>query len=162
MKDTRKLILDQIVTWAGTPLENNNPSNGSAPRNIFWLYGSPGLGKTSIANSLCHRLHENRNLGGSFFCRRDDPVLCDPNRVLPTLLYKLACMWSPYRDLVVQALRADPNLNPDWTGCRLLLEHLYLLQDNPETALVLVIDALDESGDPRTRAPLLMYLSEIC
>jgi NACHT domain len=161
MKETRKLILDRVVTWGGTPQDNNTPSNDSAQK-IFWLFGSPGLGKTSIANSLCHRLHENRNLGGSFFCRRDDPVLCDPNRVLPTLLYKLAWMWSPYRDLVVHALRADPNLNPDWTGCRLLLEHLYSLQDNPETALVLVIDALDEPGDPRTRAPLLMYLSEIC
>jgi hypothetical protein len=161
MKETRKLLLEHIATWAGTPLDNNNRSNDSAPKNIFWLYGSPGLGKTSVANSLCHRLHENRNLGGSFFCRRDDPVLCDPNRVLPTLLYKLAWMWSPYRDAVVQALRADPNLNPDWTGCTLLLERLYSLQDQPQTPLVLVIDALDESGDSRTRARLLRYCSDI-
>ena len=102
------------------------------------------------------------NLGGSFFCRRDDPVLCDPNRVLPTLLYRLAWIWNPYRDLVVQALRGDPNLNPDWTGCALLLERLYSLEDHPQTALVLVIDALDESGDPRTRAPLLKCFSELC
>jgi hypothetical protein len=162
MKDTRKLILDHIVSWAATPSESNNPSNGSAPKNIFWLYGSPGLGKTSVANSLCHRLHESRNLGGTFFCRRDDPILCDPNRVLPTLLYRLTWMWNPYRDLVVQALRGDPNLNPDWTGCQLLLRHLYSLQSRPRTALVLMIDALDESGDPRTRAPLLKCLSEIC
>jgi hypothetical protein len=161
MKDTRKLILDQIVTWAETPLENNKLSNGSVHKNIFWLYGSPGLGKTSVANSLCQRLHENRNLGGTFFCRRDDPILCDPNRVLPTLLHRLAWMWRPYRDLVVQALSGDPHLNPDWRGCGLLLEHLYSLESHPQTTLVLVIDALDESGDPRTRAPLLKCLSEI-
>jgi hypothetical protein len=161
MKDTRKLILDHIVTWSTTPLEND-PSNGSAPENIFWLYGSPGLGKTSVANSLCHRLHKTGNLGASFFCRRDDPVMCDPNRVLPTLLHRLAWMWSPYRDLVVQALRGDPNLNPDWTGCALLLGHLYSLQIHPQTPLVLVIDALDESGNPRTRTSLLRCFSEIC
>jgi hypothetical protein len=153
MEDTRKLVLDHIITWATT---NNTP------RNMFWLYGSPGLGKTAVANTLCHRLHEAGNLGGSLFCRRDDPVLCDPSRVLPTLLYRLACMWSPYRDLVVQALRKDPNLNPDWTGCALLLQHLYSLENRPNIPLVLVIDALDESGDPRTRAPLLRYFSEIC
>ena len=162
MKDTRKLILDHIVTWAATPLENDIPSNETAHKNIFWLYGSPGLGKTSVANSLCQRLHESGNLGGSFFCRRDDPVLSDPNRVLPTLLYKLAWMWSPYRDVVVQALRGDPNLNPDWTGCAVLLKHLYSLQSHPQTPLVLVIDAFDESGEPRTRAPLLKCFSELC
>jgi hypothetical protein len=162
MKDTRELILDHLVTWATTPSENNSPSNGFAPKNMFWLYGSPGLGKTAVANTLCHRLHKIGNLGGSFFCRRDDPVLCDPNRVLPTLLYRLGRMWSPFRDLVVQALRADPNLNPDWTGCALLLQHLYSLQTLSNTPLVLVIDALDESGDPRTRAPFLRCLSEIC
>jgi hypothetical protein len=162
MKDTRKFILDHIVTWAETPLENNTQTNGSSPKNMFWLYGSPGLGKTSVANSLCQRLHRTGNLGGSFFCRRDDPVLCDPNRVLPTLFYRLAWMWNPYRGLVVQALRGDPNLNPDWTGCALLLERLYSLEDHPQIALVLVIDAVDESGEPRTRAKLLKCLSELC
>jgi hypothetical protein len=164
MKGTRQLILDQIVTWAGIPPEKNknNPLDGSPPKNIFWLYGSPGLGKTSVANSLCHRLHGTGNLGGSFFCRKDDPVLCDPNRVLPTLLYRLSWMWSPYRKLVVQAVHGDPNLNPDWTGCALLLEHLYSLQSPPKTGFVLVVDALDESGDPVTRAPLLKCFSDIC
>jgi NACHT domain len=162
MKDTRKSILDHIVAWAEPPLENSNESNGSTRHNMFWLYGSPGLGKTSIANSLCQRLHATGNLGGSFFCRRDDPVLCDPNRVMPTLLYRLAWMWNPFRDLVVQALREDPNLNPDWTGCALLLKHLYSLDDRPQTALVLVIDALDESGEPQPRARLLKCLAELC
>jgi hypothetical protein len=162
MKDTRKLLLDRLVTWAEAPLENNNASNGSTSLKIFWLYGSPGLGKTSIANSLCRRLHKTGSLGGSFFCRRDDPVACDPNRILPTLIHRLSWMWSPYRDPVVQALRGDPNLNPDWTGCALLLQHLYSLQNHPKTPLVLVVDALDESGDPRTRAPLLRCFSEVC
>jgi hypothetical protein len=161
MKDTRKLILDRIVTWVAAPSENTNSSNGSAPDNIFWLYGSPGLGKTSVANTLCRRLHNTGILGGSYFCRRDDPVLCDPSHVFPTLLYRLASVWGPYRDLVVQALQGDPNFNPDWTGCALLLGHLYSLQSHPQTPLVLVIDALDECGDPRTRTPLLKCLSEM-
>jgi hypothetical protein len=161
MRDTRRLILDHIVTWAEGPLEKN-PSRRSAVKNIFWLCGSPGLGKTSVANSLCQRLHKIGKLGASFFCRRDDPVLSDPNRVLRTLLYRLAWLWSPYRDLVVQALRGDPNLNPDWTGCALLLERLYSLENHPKTTLVLVVDALDESGDPQTRTALLRCLSDIC
>jgi hypothetical protein len=70
-------------------------------------------------------------------------------------------MWSPYRDLVLRALRGDPHLNPDWTGCALLLEPLYSMHNRPQSTLVLVIDALDESGVPRTRAPLLNHLSEI-
>src|SRR5271169_6407936 len=37
MQDMRQDILNQIVTWAGTPLENT-PSNDSTVKNIFWLY----------------------------------------------------------------------------------------------------------------------------
>ncbi|KIM20015.1 hypothetical protein M408DRAFT_37161, partial [Serendipita vermifera MAFF 305830] len=78
----------------------------------LWLYGMPGIGKSSIAHSICRRLHESKQLGGSFFCRRDDPVLSEAKMVLPTLIYGLAGRFGPYRNCVVQALRDDPQLMP--------------------------------------------------
>lgn len=110
MQGTRTMILDDITTWAIKTFDRDTPAHCPNTDNIFWLYGMPGLGKTSVANSLCHLLHNKRSLGGSFFCRRDDPILREPKRVLPTLIYRLAGMWSPYATLVAQALRDDPTL----------------------------------------------------
>jgi hypothetical protein len=159
MEGTRIAVLDDAVAWA---LRRDTLPNGSNAENIYWLYGSPGLGKTSVANSLCERLHRSRNLGGSFFCKRDDPILRQPKRVLPTLISKLAEMWSPYRKLVAQALQDDPQLNPDSAGGEILLKLLKSVQKEPIRTFVLVIDALDECGEPDTRKPLLKSLLEAC
>jgi len=158
MEGTRTAVLEHLIDWALKPINPDIPPDNSIATNMYWLYGSPGLGKTSVANSLCDRLHGSRNLGGGFFCRRDDPVLREPRRVLPTLISKLAAMWGPYGKLVAQALKDDPQLNPDSKRGEELLMLLTSVPKPPPRTLVLVIDALDECGDPRTRKPLLSCL----
>jgi hypothetical protein len=162
MPGTRTALLDYLVDWACNPESQNNLPNDTNAPNMYWLYGSPGLGKTSIANSLCDRLHGTRNLGGSFFCRRDDPVLSEPKRVLPTLVSKLAGMWGPYRKLVAQALQDDPQLNPESRRGETLFSLLESVPKRPSRILVVVIDALDECGDSGTRSRLLTCLLEAC
>jgi NACHT domain len=162
MQGTRTVVLDDIISWAVKPVDRGSPAHSSSSDNIFWLYGMPGLGKTSVANSLCHLLHNQRKLGGSFFCRRDDPILREPKRVLPTLIYRLAGMWSPYATLVAQALRDDPQLSSDSTRDELLIGPLKALQKHPTRTLVLAVDALDECGEPATRRALLRCLLSAC
>ena len=83
---------------------------------------------------------------------------------MPTLLYQLAAMWGPYRKLMAQILRDDPQLTLDSTSrlfSRLLLKPLKSLEkQHPPGPLVLVIDALDECGEPGTRRSLLNALFE--
>ncbi|KIM28403.1 hypothetical protein M408DRAFT_140845 [Serendipita vermifera MAFF 305830] len=98
--------------------------------------------------------------GGKLLLQTRRPNLREPKRVLPTLVSKLAAMWGPYRTLVAQALRDDPQLNPDSTSGELLLKPLGSLRRHPVHALVLVIDALDECGDAETRKRLLHTLRE--
>ncbi|KIM31261.1 hypothetical protein M408DRAFT_32543, partial [Serendipita vermifera MAFF 305830] len=110
----------------------------------MWVYGMPGIGKTAIAHSICHRLQEIEQLGGSFFCRRDDPARSETKSVLPTLIYGLATIFGPYRDQMALALRDDPELKPQLTGGELFMRTLQSLKVHPLRTLVLVIDALDE------------------
>jgi Cdc6-like AAA superfamily ATPase len=154
-------ILEYITSWVAKSVPRDTRSNGHDSSNMFWLYGIPGVGKTSVANSLCDRLRRSGNLGGSFFCRRDDP-LCEPRRVLPTLISKLVEMWGPFRKQVAKVLYDNPQLNPESTRGEVLLTALKLLTRYPSRTLVLVIDALDECGEPDTRAPLLQCLKEAC
>jgi hypothetical protein len=161
MEGTREAVLNDIVNWALQPMDGK--TQPSVPNsNVFWLYGMPGLGKTSVANSLCDRLRRSNNLGGSFFCKHDSSDLREPTRVLPTLIAKLALMWGPFRRLVARVLLDQPQINPESTRGELLLEPLRLLETHPPRPFVLVVDALDECGLPSSRRPLIKCLTEAC
>src|SRR5258708_34785366 len=73
MTGTRKSILNRTVAWVTEPQEGNDASR----KNTYWIYGSPGIGKTSLAHSICERLHDQQHLAGAFFCRRDDANLSE-------------------------------------------------------------------------------------
>src|SRR5258706_14065755 len=84
MEGTRQSILSRIMAWVADPQEGNDRNN------TYWFYGSPGIGKTSLAHSICASLHRQEQLAGAFFCRRDDPNLSKHRNILPTLINKLA------------------------------------------------------------------------
>ena len=151
MEGTRQFILSRIMAWVAGPQEGSN---------TYWFYGSPGIGKTSLAHSICASLHRQEQLAGSFFCRRDDPNLSKRRNILPTLINKLAGIFPPFRTIVVNRLRSDPNLSPESMEGALFLEFIRSLPSQPKHALVFVIDALDECGDDRSRVALLKVLTD--
>ncbi|CAG8606725.1 16257_t:CDS:10, partial [Acaulospora colombiana] len=159
MPGTRQALLTDIIEWALESPKNDSKARGEA---VYWLYGIPGIGKTSMANSICSKLHAKKRLGGVFFCRRDDLYLSDPKCILPTLMFKLAGMWGPYRKLLAEELRTDPHLNRDSAGYGLFSKLLGRLMDHPTDPLVFVIDALDECGNSQTRKAILTSLFDAC
>jgi len=151
MKDTRQSILDEVIAWV---------ANGSGPSNTYWIYGLPGIGKTSLAHSICENLHERKHLVGAFFCRRDDPNLSDPINILPTFIHKLAMIFPPFRTIVTKHLRDDPNLTPESIKGSHFLHFLRSLPHHPEHTHVFVIDALDECGNRQNRQDALKALTD--
>jgi hypothetical protein len=154
MEGTRQSILSRILDWV------SNPHGGSdAPRrSTYWLYGSPGIGKSSVAHSLCEKLHKRSHLAGAFFCRRDDPDLRNPKNIIPTLIYNLAMTFPPFRSIVAERLRNDANLTSKSMEYSLFLDFIRKVPHHPEHTLVLVIDALDECGDRKSRLGIMMAL----
>jgi hypothetical protein len=154
MEGTRQLLLDQIMDWSTHKLGQNNESN------TYWIYGLPGIGKTSLAHSICASLHDRKRLAGAFFCRRDDPDLSEPRNILPTLIYKFAINFPPFRSIVAERFRNDSNLTPESMMYSLFLDFIRNLSCHPEHAFVFVIDALDECGDYRSRPGILKVLTD--
>jgi Cdc6-like AAA superfamily ATPase len=46
----------QIIAWV------TNGSEQTDGRNTYWIYGLPGIGKTSLAHSICASLHDQSSL----------------------------------------------------------------------------------------------------
>jgi len=154
MDGTRKSILEEIVAWA------TYGSQRTDRRNTYWIYGLPGIGKTSLAHSICMSLHDKEQLAGAFFCRRDDQELKDPRNILPTLIHKLAMLFPPFRSIVAECLRNDPNIRPESMRPTLFLDSIRKLPRLPKRTLVFVIDALDECGSPESRPGVLKALTD--
>src|SRR5258706_2007794 len=156
MDGTRQSLLDQIMDW----VPNKSGQENVLQRNAYWFYGSPGIGKTSLAHSICARLHERNHLAGAFFCRRDDPNLSKPINILPTFIHEHANHVPPFRAIVAKHLREDPKLTRESMEGSLFLDFIRSLPSHPEQALVFVIDALDECGDVQSRPHLLRILTD--
>jgi hypothetical protein len=154
MEGTRQDLLDRIMDWSTCKLGQNHKSNA------YWIYGLPGIGKTSLAHSICASLHAQKRLAGAFFCRRDDPELSEHRNILPTLIYKFAINFPPFRRIVAERFRNDSNLTPKSMPYSLFLAFLGDLSCRPEHAFVFVIDALDECGDSRSRPDILKVLTD--
>src|SRR5258706_12102371 len=155
MDGTRQSLLNQLVDWVANISGQENVQRS----NTYWFYGSPGIGKTTLAHSICASLHERNHLAGAFFCRRDDPNLSEPLNILPTFIHKLAILFPPFRMIVAKHLRDDPNLTPQSMKGSIFLDFIHSLPRHPERPLVFVIDALDECGDARSRPGLLKVLT---
>ncbi|KAG8867352.1 hypothetical protein FRC20_006004 [Serendipita sp. 405] len=160
MEGTRVNLLDDIIEWTIRPQARGDTSKTLNCPNVYWLHGTPGIGKTAMAHSICARLHKEGRLGGTFFCRHDDLDLSDPTSVLPTLIFNLAETWGAYRKLIVDKLCKDPRLTRYSADERLLFRPLESLSSNPPHPLVLVVDALDECGDSPSRISILTSLIE--
>ena len=155
MEGTRRSLLTQVTDWVANKSGQENVPQG----NVYWFFGSPGIGKTSLAHSICASLHERNHLAGAFFCRRDDPNLNEPTNILPTFIHNLAILFPPFRTIVAKHLREDPNLTPKSMKGSLFPDFIRFLPHSPEHTLVFVIDALDECGDAQSRPRLLRVLN---
>ncbi|KAG9122133.1 hypothetical protein FRC07_001623 [Ceratobasidium sp. 392] len=136
---TRSEILEEIANW----FRDSDASNS-----LLWVHGQAGLGKSAIATSTCQRLDKLGALSASFFCKRDDPELRDPQRVLATIIYGLASRHRSYANAVAAAIHADTSLCSSPTEVqyvKLLKDLLGLLKEViGDTRYAVVVDALDE------------------
>ncbi|KAG8741329.1 hypothetical protein FRC10_002991 [Ceratobasidium sp. 414] len=151
---TRVDVIHDITRW----IEKSNRD-----QRLAWVYGLGGLGKSTIAASVCKQLDERGMLSASFFCKRDSPELRDPHRVLTSIAYRLAMRWKPYGEAVVAVVKADPEVCSQHIQplCDVLLLEPLQAVEGPDHAFTIVIDALDECGGIDSRNQLITCLQKI-
>ncbi|QRV84739.1 hypothetical protein RhiJN_12755 [Ceratobasidium sp. AG-Ba] len=102
---------------------------------------------------------------GTFFCKRDDPQLREPENLVSTIAVRLARAHKPYGVKLVKILRD----NPDVLDSALSTRFKYLVSDplhevgQPASArrFIIVVDALDECGTVNSRKQIISSLVKL-
>ncbi|KAK7050116.1 hypothetical protein R3P38DRAFT_1737220 [Favolaschia claudopus] len=150
-RDTRTEYLFRLTAWS---CRNE--------RNILWMHGPAGTGKSAIAQSFCEQLQAEGRLGGSFFFKRDHISRRNGMKLFPTLAYQLAVTFPEFRAMVTRNLAKDPGLLTKSAAVQL---HKLILEPYQDSALnqscVLIIDGLDECESEDFQVDILRCLRNV-
>ncbi|CAE6374817.1 unnamed protein product, partial [Rhizoctonia solani] len=148
---TRVKVLENILHWA----------HGGGDGTIFWLNGMAGTGKTTIAYSLCDKLHAEHKLAASFFCSRLREDCRMVKRIIPSIAYQLARFSFPFLSALSMALEKDLDVHSSGLHVQfeeLIAKPLHSTKDTLAENLVIVIDALDECDSKESTGRMLDIL----
>jgi hypothetical protein len=154
---TRTAILQEISDWIDDP---------SPDSRILWLKGPAGVGKTTIARTVCETLDEQGRLAGDFFFSRVGGI-SRVDLLFATIAYQLAIAVPDVRRKIQEALVVDPAVifkAIDVQLQKLIIEPLlFLLENHPETRLPLVIsiDGLDECRNVQDQCRIIQILGSV-
>ena len=155
---TRTDVLDQIFAWISVDTRINSDAVDSR---IFWINGSAGTGKTTIAYTVARTCKDRGILGASFFCSRDNADCSNPKLIITTIAYQLGQFFPPFKDEVTAVLKSHREIGSSDLSYQLkelIVEPLRTIGKSFPFCVV-VIDALDECDDDSTISGILAALS---
>ena len=148
MKGTRKEILFQLEGWL----------KDEQDKQVFWLNGLAGTGKTAIAQTFAEMSFADGTLGASFFCSRDFEDRSNLQSILPTLAFQLAHQYQDFRQKLLLVLRANPDVRRE-SLCSQMEKLIVGPLQQTQTPTLIIIDALDECRDQEPASAFLSVLS---
>ena len=148
---TRQDVLQEIWDWV---------ADNKSKKNILWLHGFAGSGKTTVAATVSARHHLQAQRGAFLFFQRGR---AGQDSVIHTMASQLAHSTRILRLEISVAIEMDPRIveaDFDSQLKYLLLNPLTsaanVIQDGP---IVIVIDGLDEYGNESQRRSLLTLIT---
>jgi hypothetical protein len=150
---TRVAILEFIINWV------NNPTSDRG----LVLFGQAGTGKSSIAHETARLFDKMHRLTSTFIFVRREQSVREACHLITTLARDLADRHPSFKIALGNAVKDNTSLRVGTRNYRTLFESLILkpLKDLRIVGPILVvIDALDESGDTTGRTGLHAFLAE--
>lgn len=93
LEGTRTSLLRTITNWANGIASVSADTTQQqydlmCAKNIFWLYGLAGAGKSTVSNTVAKTLTADGLYLGCYFCARDGSERTSPQKVIPTIAYQ--------------------------------------------------------------------------
>ena len=153
LSGTREPLIGEICDILNNPTED-------APR-VCVLTGVAGSGKSAVAHTIARLYDGQERLGSSYCFSSTDVASRNPGNLFSTIARDLSDHDPQYKSALWETIKDNRALRTSTSPVeqvnRLIIEpskHLHAIGP-----LVIVIDALDESGDPVSRRQLLRVIS---
>jgi hypothetical protein len=150
---TRAAFLDFIIDWV------NNPAS---ERGLV-LFGQAGTGKSSIAHEIARLFNKMHRLTSSFIFSRREQSERKAYHLFTTLARDLADRYLSFKIALGKVVKDNTALRVGTRDYHTLFESLILepLKDlHIVGPILVVIDAIDESGDTTSRTGLHAFLAK--
>lgn len=131
-------------------------------QNVMWISGLAGTGKSTLSTTIANMMDYVGLLGASFFFDRGIPER-GASTLIPTLAYQLARFNAAIAAKIQQVVQHNDNIANKPLGVQFSkLLSAAALGDIPWSGgpILVVIDALDESGSVADQKTLMQALSE--
>ena len=148
-------FLDFIISWVNDP-------NPDSERGLV-LFGQAGTGKSAIAHEIARLFDKMNRLTSSFIFSRREQSERKAYHLFTTLAHHLADRYPSFKTALGKVVKDKTDLRGGTRDYRTLFESLILepLKDlHIVGPILVVIDALDESGDATGRTGLHAFLAE--
>ena len=128
------------------------------------MHGLAGSGRSTLSTTVAEYFRELGQPCAFIFFDRNDPTHSDPNAVIRTLAHQLASFDPNILSAVCAEIETDKriaeaSMRRQFT--KLIFEPLKAAGTQPmEGPVIIVIDTLDECGDPTSRKNLLVLLAQ--
>jgi len=152
---TREGLLSEIKDW----IDNS----GEDVPGVLWLSGTAGKGKSAIAHTIANWFLERGGPGACFCFDRTREAELRHEKIISTLARDLADRDPVIRRALASAVRNDNELRHtkdairQWKG--FVLGPVGAASQAVAAPVLMVIDALDESGEARSRERILQMLA---
>ena len=153
--NTRRDVIEFALDWVTSP---------SQVQTVLWLHGIAGSGKSTVSTTIAEYLRELGRLGAFLFFNRQVAALKDPTCIIRTLAYQLASFDARIEAAVCKQIESNPRISESPLRLqitKLLVEPLTSVAEiHTQGPIVIVVDALDECGDEKSRESLLIHLAD--
>ena len=153
LEGTRTKFLQHVVEW----VENPNSKRGLV------LFGLAGTGKSSIAREIAERYERVGRLSSYFIFLRAERSKSEDYLLFATLIRDLSNRYPAFKTALGNVIEKDKSL-PATRDYRILFKPLILEPLRDEVRIVcpvlIIIDALDESGDASKENGLHTFLPD--
>jgi len=159
LDNTRVDILENIRQWASRQDD----------KNIFWLNGLAGTGKSTISRTIAREFYDQKSLGvsrlgASFFFSKGGGDVGHAGKFFTSLALQLAATSPSLKQHICEAIAensliANLTLRDQWR--QLILQPLSKIKTFPHPSLVIVVDALDECDDANDVRIIVQLFAEV-
>lgn len=138
--------------------------DGNGDRNIFWLTGWAGTGKSTIARTIAREVYDIRRWTASFFFSRGGGDISHGRKFVSTIALQLANRQPEFRALLHEVISKDQGVSQ-----RILTDQWRELVAGPisrlnpselQMPLTIVVDALDECENESDIWQILQFLAD--